>query len=76
MALDQAKIGNVAARLMEQLEEIYGEDAMIEHVMLLVAVDQTGRHTIHFNVSEGIAPYEGIGMLEVVRQRLLTKLDE
>jgi hypothetical protein len=74
MAIDQAKIGTVAARLMEELERAYGEDATIDHVMLLVAVDQPGQDTIHFNVSEGIGTYEGLGMLEVVRQRLLKNL--
>ena len=40
MAIEQAKVGEVAARMMEALDQHgYGEDAEITDVMLIVAVE-------------------------------------
>ncbi len=42
-ALDQSRVGEVAARLMEALDEQgFGEDAQITDVMRIVAVDHEG----------------------------------
>jgi hypothetical protein len=73
MAIDETKIGLVAARLMEKLTATYGEDAdaQIDHVFLLVTVSHNGQDTIEFAPSDGVANYEGVGMLDVVKQHLL-----
>ena len=42
MAIEQAKVGEVAARMMEALDQRgYGEDAEITDVMLVVAVEHS-----------------------------------
>jgi hypothetical protein len=72
MPLDETKIGIVAANLMEQLDSTYGDgdDATIEHVMIIAAVDRPGADTVHFAASEGVANYEGIGLLRTVLLKL------
>lgn len=73
MAIDQTSIGNVAARLMENLESKYGDDAEIKTVLLLVAVEHSAgtQDTIEFSVSEGVSKQEGVGILEIIKHSLL-----
>jgi hypothetical protein len=68
MAIDQAIIGEMAARLMEQLETAYEDDATITGACLIVAVDhdQGKRNTVHSNFSSDLATYEALGLLEYV----------
>ena len=71
MAIDQLLVGNMAAKLMEQLEESYGEDATIKAACVIVAVDH-GDHqnTVHFDFGPELATYEGLGLLEQVSRNL------
>lgn len=71
MAIDQAKLGVVAAKLMEQLDT-YGEDAELGAIMLLAAVDHENgtQTTVHYTVSEDLAVHEGIGLLQHVQNNL------
>ena len=57
----------MAAKLMEQLEANYGEDATIKAACVIVAGDQ---NTVHFDFGPGLAPYEGLGLLEQVSRNL------
>ena len=47
MAIDQAQIGMVAARLMEDIASSYGDGATIETVAVIAAVDQGAVNTLH-----------------------------
>lgn len=70
MAIDQALVGNMAAKLMERLERNYGEDASIKAAAVIVAVDHGNNNTVHFDFGPGLAPYEGLGLLEQVSRNL------
>ena len=73
MAIDQAKVGVVAARLMEELERRgYEEDAEITDVMLIVAVEhsQGSATSIHHHTS-GTPVHVALGLLDYVRSGLL-----
>lgn len=72
MAIDQSKLGNITARLMETLEAEYGEDAELGAIMLIVAVGhQDGTKTsVHYDVSDGLPEHEGIGLLEYVQNAI------
>jgi hypothetical protein len=77
VTIEQAKIGEVAARIMEALDEHgYGEDAEIRDVLLIVAVDhetESGDRStrVHWTPSPGMAPHAAIGLLSQVRHALL-----
>ena len=77
MAIEQAKFGEVAARMMEALDQRgYGEDAEITDVMLVVAVEHSteagARFTnVHWTPNLGMAPHVGIGLLTQVPHALL-----
>jgi hypothetical protein len=77
VAIEQAKVGEVAARMMEALDQHgYGEDAEITEVMLVVAVEHNteagARSTnVHWTPNPGMAPHVGIGLLTQVRHGLL-----
>jgi hypothetical protein len=70
--IDQAKVGQVAARLMEKLEHEVGKDqsAEIGSVFLIAAVrhDEGRRVTVHYDTSSGTTPHEGMGLLQYVRE--------
>jgi len=74
VAIEPSEVGNVAARLMDTLEDKYGDDAEIKAVLLLVDVSHSDgtRDTIEYAPSEGLALHEGVGMLEVVKHHLLS----
>ncbi|HZB83019.1 MAG TPA: hypothetical protein VE288_09270 [Rubrobacteraceae bacterium] len=67
--IDQAKVGEVAAELMDILETTYGEDAEISAVMLITAVthDNGAKTTVHHNASPGMPVHEGLGLLMFVQ---------
>lgn len=70
MAIDQALVGNMAAKLIEQLESNYGEDATIKAAAVIVAVDHGNNNTVHFDFGPALATYEGLGLLEHVSRNL------
>ena len=77
MAIDQAKIGEVAAYLMEVLDEYeYEEDAEITDVLLIVAVNHHGGNStrVHWGVSDGQPTHVGLGLLDYVRAGMLRHL--
>ena len=74
MALDQARVGEVTAQLMDILEQRdYGEDAKITDVMVIVAVehDSGQQAAVNYNASPGMPKHVGIGLLSVVQNALL-----
>ena len=76
MPVDRTIVGNVAADVMGQLQDRFGEDqsANIRSVFLIVAVDYLGEAEepsteVRWGVSEGIPRHEVIGLLEYVKAR-------
>ncbi len=66
--VEQAKVGQVAARMMERLARKFGKDdsAQVEAVFLITAVrhgDEGERLTIHYDTSSGLALHEGRALL-------------
>jgi hypothetical protein len=71
MAIDQALLGNMAAKLMERLESEYGEDAKISAAGVVVAVDNgDGQKFVQFDFGPELAPYEVLGLLEYVSRHI------
>ena len=74
MAIDQTKIGTVAAQLMEELEAAYGDDAEIATVALIAAVDHgDGTHYhphYHYKFSPGTPKHVGLGLLAVAQDAI------
>ena len=70
MAIDQAAIGIVAAELMEEIEGAYGEDATIERVALIVAIERGEETTVHFKFSLGTSVYVAKGLLAHVHDNV------
>lgn len=72
MAIDQRQIGAVAALLMDELEDTYGDDATIENVALIVAVRHGGgvQSGVHFRFTEQTSPHAAIGLLEFASRAL------
>jgi hypothetical protein len=69
MAIDQTLVGNMAANLMQQLEEAYGDEAEITAAAIIVAVDHgENMNTVHSNFSPGLSTYEGLGLIEHVNR--------
>jgi hypothetical protein len=72
VAVDRTVVGSVAAELMDELDEKFGdgEDANIRAVFLIVAVDYEGddgqEAEVRWGVSDNLQYYEGIGLLEHV----------
>jgi hypothetical protein len=71
MSIGQAKVGEVAARLMERLEQEYARDesAEVSSVFLISAVrhDAGERLTVHYDTSSGVTLHEGRGLLQYVQ---------
>jgi len=70
MPIDQAAIGIVAAELMEELAEAYGDDASIERVALIVAIERGNESTVHYKFSVGTSVYVAKGLLTHVRDHV------
>ena len=70
MAIDQAKVGEVAAALMDTLDEYgYGEDAEITDVVLITAIthDEGRQRALHWQNSPEMG-YDGLlGLLAYVQ---------
>jgi len=74
MAIDQAAIGTVAARVMEKIESAgYGPDATISEVFVIVTVRDGDKQSVDFDVSEGVPTYVGLGLLDYVREALFKR---
>ena len=66
MAIEQARVGEVAAQMMDTLEQQqYGEDAEITDVMLIAAVDYDNgaTTTVHYSSSPGMPTHVALGLL-------------
>ena len=66
MAIEQARVGEVAAQMMDTLErQQYGEDAEITDVMLIAAVDYDNgaTSTVHYSSSPGMPTHVALGLL-------------
>ncbi len=74
MSIEQARVGEVAARLMERLENEFEEDesAQIEGVVLISVVRHNNgkRVTINYDSGSGMAPYQVMGLLQYVHALL------
>ena len=71
MAIDQAPIGQLTARLMDRLEDEY-EEGEIGAVVLVVEItspDKGNQVTADFSDPRG---YVNVGLLEVIRTGLLS----
>jgi hypothetical protein len=70
MPIEQAKVGQVAARLMKRLEHDYetDESAEVSSVILISAVRHDGgeRLTVHYDTSSSLALYESMELLQYV----------
>ena len=65
MAIDQAQVGQLAAHLMQELEEQYGENARLERVALIVAVaHDEDKLTVHTKFTPDSPPWTQRGLLE------------
>lgn len=64
MAIDHAQVGRVAAELMQELEERYGEEATLDRVALIVAVDHEDSMTVHTKFAPQTPPWVQRGLLE------------
>jgi hypothetical protein len=74
MAADQKVIGEIAARIMERIEEEYGEEATITGAMLIVGLDhgsESGSESVMWQPSAGMARYEAVGLVEHTKALLL-----
>ena len=64
MAIEQAKVGEVAARMMEALDQHgYGEDAEITDVMLVVAVGhntEPGARSTNVHWTDPLYPFPAL----------------
>ena len=66
MAIDQARVGEVAAQMMDTLEQQqYGEDAEITDVMVITAVkyDNGASSKVHSSSSAGMPTHVALGLL-------------
>jgi hypothetical protein len=77
MPVDRSIVGNVAADVMGQLEERFGDDenANVRAVFLIAAVDYAvdseSHHTeVRWGVSAGLPKHEAISLLEYVKPYL------
>ena len=72
MAIDQAAIGQVAAELMEELGDSYGEDARIDTVAIAVTVTHSGDSAtnIHSKFTENTPVHVAIGLMEFVSRAM------
>ena len=77
MTIEQAKVGEVAARMMERLERDHESDesAEVSSVFLISAVKHDGGEhlTVRYDSSSGLAPHEAMGLLEYVREVICRK---
>ncbi len=71
MAIEQARVGEVAAQMMDTLEQQqYGEDAEITDVMLIAAVDYDDNGAtsrVHYSSSPGMPTHVALGLLTHVQ---------
>ena len=73
MAVDRGVVGNVAANVMSELEDRFGdrEDANARAVFLVVAVDHIDDNELHtevrWGVSNGLPRHEAIGLIEYIK---------
>ena len=67
MAIEQARVGEVAAQMMDTLEQQqYGEDAEITDVMVIAAVeydDNGAKSRVHSSSSPGMPTHVALGLL-------------
>ncbi len=66
MAIEQARVGEVAAQMMDTLEQQqYGEDAEITDVMVIAAVeyDNGAKSKVHSSSSPGMPTHVALGLL-------------
>ncbi len=72
MAIEEHQVGNVAAQLMEELSQTYGDDASIETVALVAAVKHTDgtKMGVHFRFTENTAPHVAVGLMEFTSRAL------
>jgi hypothetical protein len=70
MTIDQSALGVVAAELMDLLADTYGEDATIERVAIIVAVDHGDQESVHYKFTSGTKHYAAKGLLRDVLEHM------
>ena len=73
MAIDQTRLGAVAAELMDELAGHYGDDAELRNVVIIATVDHPNGtlDTTHWKVTPGMPNYVALGLLDLVRHHML-----
>jgi pyruvate kinase len=73
VAIEQARVGEVAAQMMDTLErQQYGEDAKITDVMLIVAVDydNSTMTRVHYSASPNMPTHVALGLLTHIQNHI------
>ncbi len=73
MAIEQARVGEVAAQMMEILDQYgYAEDAEITDIMIVVAVDHNNgaENRVHWSTSPHMHMHTSLGLLMRVQLAL------
>ncbi len=70
MGIDHSVIGGMAAELMEEADQRYGEGAKIRHAALLLAVKEGEEITYHYSFRPEAYPHEQLGLLEQISRHI------
>jgi ribonuclease PH len=71
--MDQSKFTRIATQLMDVIDSQYVDDAKLESVMILAAVERGGTTHLHYPASDDTTFHEALGMLDWARERLLAQ---
>lgn len=70
MTMNPGAIGDVAFKLIQEIEEQYGQDAEIDTVAVIAHVKEGSERKLSFRFSEGTPFYIGIPLLELLVEHL------
>jgi hypothetical protein len=75
MAIDRSVVGEAAAKLLDDLEQKYGEQGTLDAVMLIVAVDNgEADDTVEYRLYDGqgaaLSAWKAKGLLTMVSENV------
>jgi hypothetical protein len=74
MTIDRTVVGQAAATLLDDLEQKYGEQASLEAVIVVVAVDNGEEDTVEYRTHDGqggpLSAWKAKGLLSMVSDNL------
>jgi hypothetical protein len=74
MAIDRTVVGEAAAKLLDDLEQKYGEQSSLDAVVIVVAVDNGEEDTVEFRTHDGhggpLSAWKAKGLLSMVSENL------